>query len=301
MPLDAQSPGGPVHGVDAFDQAVVGPGRGAEGGCEIADRLVVPGIHRRRSRPQRALEQRTGLDREPVPGPGVGVIEGSGPLARQVLVQRAAERDVEDLDAAADREDRQPALARARDQGELDRVALGIDLAELGVRGGAVARGIDVLAARQHEPGDGREDLHGTAGIERRRDDDGDEPGARQGAHVRGVERDALAPIVAASGGRRGHEAAHRTGGGGGGGGDGAAAPSRGQPGLFTPAQSTRTPYSRIVRSAPARVPTCGYVLGGRCDSYTSTPCARCVESSTTSRPYVVVSLTEPAGKASPA
>src|SRR5437588_835612 len=59
--------------------------------------------------------------------------------------------------------------------------------------------------------------------------------------------------------------------------------PRSGQCGLETPRQSTRTPYSGIVLSPPLTMPSCGYDLGGRCPSYSSTPCARWLESSTTS------------------
>ena len=67
----------------------------------------------------------------------------------QVLVQRAAERDVEQLRAPADPQHRQVQLQRPVQDGQLGRVALRVRGAGGGVRGGAVAVGGDVAAAAE--------------------------------------------------------------------------------------------------------------------------------------------------------
>ena len=57
----------------------------------------------------------------------IAVRHGTGALTVQVLIQRAAERDVEDLDAAADCENGQPALGRGLDECDLRGVAISVD------------------------------------------------------------------------------------------------------------------------------------------------------------------------------
>ena len=57
----------------------------------------------------------------------VAVRHGTGALAVQVLIQRAAERYVEDLDASADGEDGQPPLGRRLDERDLRGVASSVD------------------------------------------------------------------------------------------------------------------------------------------------------------------------------
>ena len=69
----------------------------------------------------------------------------------QVLLERAAARDVHHLHAAADAEQRQVALERAARQGELERVALGHEPLRLRVGLGPVGRGVDVGTAGEHQ------------------------------------------------------------------------------------------------------------------------------------------------------
>ena len=71
----------------------------------------------------------------------------AGPLRRKILEQGAAERDVDQLDAAADAQDRELALARGGEQRELEQVALPTRRIEVGRRLRAVPGGMDVLAA----------------------------------------------------------------------------------------------------------------------------------------------------------
>ena len=78
-------------------------------------------------------------------------------LRSDVLHQRAAERDVENLDAPTDCENGSAACAGLLDERGLGRIAGGIHRAYFFVAFLAVARGIDVLAAGQDETGDGIE------------------------------------------------------------------------------------------------------------------------------------------------
>ena len=80
---------------------------------------------------------------------------------RQVLVQRAAERDVQQLHAAADPEHRHLPLDGAAHERELERVALGHRVDGRRVELGAVAGRVDVGAADEHQPVDQVERLVG--------------------------------------------------------------------------------------------------------------------------------------------
>jgi hypothetical protein len=75
-------------------------------------------------------------------------------LAWQVLIQRSAERDIEDLDSATDREHRQASITRGLEQREFGCVARRVDFAELRMRRRAVTFGIDVLAPGEQETAD---------------------------------------------------------------------------------------------------------------------------------------------------
>ena len=70
-------------------------------------------------------------------------------VVRQVLDERAAAGDVHDLHAAADAEERQVALERARGQRELEGVPLGHGAGRLGMRLGAVGGRVQVGPAGQ--------------------------------------------------------------------------------------------------------------------------------------------------------
>ena len=91
-----------------------------QAGAERVCGLVVEGVDLERPRARDAREQRAGDDADRVPGLG-----GGRRLAMvvDVLVQRAAARDVQGLEAAADAEQRQPARvgpAHERDLGRVD-------------------------------------------------------------------------------------------------------------------------------------------------------------------------------------
>ena len=81
-------------------------------------------------------------------------MEGIGELAvglavveRQVPDQRAAEDDVEQLVAAADAQQGEPAIERGGDQLALVGVAVRVELRRGRARHGAVAARVDVLAS----------------------------------------------------------------------------------------------------------------------------------------------------------
>ncbi|OLC04964.1 MAG: hypothetical protein AUH46_03385 [Gemmatimonadetes bacterium 13_1_40CM_70_15] len=142
----------------------------------------------------------------------------------------------EDLDAAADRQDGAVPGACGADQLELERIAPVVGLLEPGMGGRAVAGGVHVLPPREHQPACGVHDRTRVGGVDERRDDEGQEPGAGERADVRGVEGDPLAPGVGAARGGDGDDRRHGFLSAAG------VGPRRGQRGLLVPAQFTRTP-----------------------------------------------------------
>src|SRR2546430_2060816 len=92
MPLDRQHPRRPrVLPLGPFDHAVLRPRARAERRRHIADRLVMPRVHARVPDLERAVQQRAGLDAQSVTRARIRTVHGAGTLARQVLVQRAAQ------------------------------------------------------------------------------------------------------------------------------------------------------------------------------------------------------------------
>ena len=70
---------------------------------------------------------------------------------REVLDEIPASRDVQELEAAADRQRRQVALERRDQERQLARVTPRLGRVRLGMGVGAVARGIDVRPAGEHD------------------------------------------------------------------------------------------------------------------------------------------------------
>src|SRR2546425_12575812 len=213
---------------------------------------MVPAVHRRRARAECLFEERSRFDAHGVTARFVAMGHRSGPFTVQILVERAAEGDVENLNPTADRENRQPARARGRDERQLCGVAHGIDLAEAGMRRRSVTSGGDVLTTGEHESAYGGEGGAGAISREHRRHGQGDEAGALQCTNICGVQGDTLAAIDQAAWRRysNGRSRAHEVW--------GAGPPNKGQRGLFTLAQSTRTPYRFSAVLIPMIVPLAG-------------------------------------------
>ncbi len=85
----------------------------------------------------------------------------------EVLDEIAAARDVEDLKAAADAEQRQPPLQRRAAERDLEIVASAARVGGAGIRGRAVARRVEVGTAAEQEPVDPVEDRSRVGGSAR--------------------------------------------------------------------------------------------------------------------------------------
>jgi hypothetical protein len=147
----------PAGQLGRFDYPVRRPGGGGQACPQLVDRLMVGGGHRKRPvRLQDAGQHAACRDphRVAAEGPrlrGVARVPGR-PQVGQVLVQGAAPGDVEQLQAAADAEHRQPGRQRRRQQVHFRSVALGADPAGARVRRRTVGGRVDVPAAGEHQP-----------------------------------------------------------------------------------------------------------------------------------------------------
>jgi hypothetical protein len=113
-------------------------------------------------------------------------VVGVADVVGQVLDQRAAERDVQQLHAAADPEHRQVAFQRAQRQRDLRAVAVGPGVGGLGMALDAVGARVDVRAAGEHQAVEAVEHVVGVLfdpGVGRQHQRDG--AGALQRVHVR--------------------------------------------------------------------------------------------------------------------
>jgi hypothetical protein len=156
MPLSADHPpvvGGPLR---AFDDSVGRMRNGSESLTQPGDGLMVHRVDLQDLRAERDGEPRSRLDADlmyaPVARTAAVVLEGIRPLTRDVLYERAAQGDVGDLDAAADRQGGKAPFARRPHQRQFEGVALGVDFAQCGVGSSIEVPGIDVFTAGEHEP-----------------------------------------------------------------------------------------------------------------------------------------------------
>src|SRR5690348_11846719 len=129
------------------------------------------------------------------------VIERAGALAGNVLHERAAERDIEQLEASANRERWTCDRACGLDQGDLGGVPLGVRSLDRCVTGLVVEGWIEVFASGEHESVARVDDRGGVGDLRQRRDDERYCAGALQGFHVRDIQPDASSMIIAVGGG----------------------------------------------------------------------------------------------------
>ena len=198
VPLHAEHPARVRH-LDRLDEVVEhAPAARHEPVAEPVDGLVVVrlgAVHELAARPrgERSLGEPdvvVGVVERAEPAPVVAVADVVG----QVLDQRPAERDVEQLHAAADAEQRQVALDRPARERDLRRVALGPRPGRAVVRLGAVGGRVEVGAAREDQRVEVVEHLVGLrAGARVGRDHQRDPAALLDRVDVRAREQERLA------------------------------------------------------------------------------------------------------------
>ena len=211
VPLDAEHEAA-LGQLDGLHEVVDGRRAGDhEPLAQLVDALVVMGLGGVQELAGGVRRQRLGDEADVVVGlvevaghaPVVLVAEGLG----QVLDERAAKGDVEDLHAAADAEHRHVELGGAPDEGELEGVALAAPALGLGVGLGAVGGRVHIDAAGDDQAVEAVQKLVGIAHqLGLGGDHERQAAGAAHLAHVAGgQDRGVLIPdAVAGLGERRG-------------------------------------------------------------------------------------------------
>jgi len=153
MPLNAEHPPPVAIRLGAFDDAV-GRGRGnANAGRHTGEALMVRRVHFQISAAERGREPRTlayvdGM-RAHIARTVQRVGKSGRSFARNVLNQRSAQCDIENLQAATDGEGRNRHCLRRHDEGDLAAIAGGVRRIRFGMWRGAISRRIDILSASE--------------------------------------------------------------------------------------------------------------------------------------------------------
>ena len=138
--------------LDGLDHTVGIPRADHQTGANFVDGLMVvarrvSGLPHQRGQPG----ARHRAHRQPGEHPVARTMSVVAKHVRQVLVQRAAERDIEDLRAPTDAQHRQPPGQRALQQRELPTIAGSAGLVGRRMRLLAVGDGVQVVAAGNHQ------------------------------------------------------------------------------------------------------------------------------------------------------
>src|SRR5690348_4274522 len=139
----------PVVRLDAFHRSVVTPGRLVQARREAGDRLVVEAVHPDVVLACGVAELGAWIDLDRVREVAAAVV--ADVVVIEMLDQRAAQGDVDDLLTAADAEDRQLLLMRLLEEAQLGLVELAVDRPDLVVLGLAVEGRVDVPTARKQQ------------------------------------------------------------------------------------------------------------------------------------------------------
>src|SRR5262249_52317450 len=172
MPLDPDAKCG--SGIfDGLDDAV-GRGRGdLEPFRHLLDRLMMTAVDVEAVRAGETVGHQAGENRvlvEPdlmreieglVWRHGQAMFERAGYLRRDVLNQRSAAGDIQELNATTDREKREVAFSRLVDQRDLEGIPLRIDIYDRGMTRFAEKGGIDVFTAGQQQTVNASERVRG--------------------------------------------------------------------------------------------------------------------------------------------
>jgi len=184
VPLDAEAEE-VLRSFDALDDAVFCAGADAEG-SGIGDRLLVSAVHAGRARAEAIREPCARVDADAVAGVGIRELVGlrAGEIRLEVVVQRPAVDEGQQLHPVADAENRQLARQRGGEDGGVGselRLRHRLELDRRRIR----VRRREVVAARNQqtvEPGDQR------VGVGAQRQVDGNRAGLGQRGGVGGVD-----------------------------------------------------------------------------------------------------------------
>jgi len=149
VPLDGEQAMFPV--LDHLDETILSSTHRVEAMSDDLDSLVVNRIHVELSAADDLCEQGFGFEEDAVNclvAPAwLSVADAI--LGWEVLAERPAERDVHQLGASTDSENRNPTVDGGRDKGELTPISLVVDVGSLPLETRAVTGRRDVAAAGQ--------------------------------------------------------------------------------------------------------------------------------------------------------
>src|SRR5215213_812969 len=279
MPLHRQQPRRTILRLRRLDQFVFSPPSRHQPSPQAVDGLVMERVDGDASAPERLCGAAARLEPHLVRprlacAPRI-VRNRTRTLGRQVLEQGTAEADIDELDAAANAQDRQGPLARRGEEPELEQVPLAARRIQMRRGLGAIQPGVDVLATGQHHAVDPIERALDECGVEQGRQNDGNAASPEHGAHVGPVDPGPLGGIPGAEHATEGNP---RSGHGS------TESGKNGQRGSSIRAGSSWMPMSGSVLAPRFTVPIDGAPSTGR-PSNSMTPRARSVVSST-STPY---------------
>src|SRR3954469_11001239 len=194
MPLHCHHPPVVIGGFDSFYDSV---GRARGHPHSIGDalhRLMVEGVHTQMLATDGLREQRARLDGDVVSSRGARaflvVIDIGFALRRDVLNQCPAEGDVQNLDAATNRQNRSSSSARLLDQCGFGRIACGVHCTYFLVTLLTIACRIHILAAGQYETRYRLQNRHGCVSARKWGNDEWYEACSFKGRHVSGGKPD---------------------------------------------------------------------------------------------------------------
>ena len=197
------------HQFHPFDDRVRGERHGHEPPSHGLHRLVVHAIHAEVRRPEHLSQSapRHDLDRvgglvPRLPFLVLLVLDVGARVAGHVLEEVPSQRDVQDLDPAADGEERFARLQREADERDLEAVARGHDFEERGVRRLVEGGGIEVAAPGQEVAVQDGQDLVPGAGVELGRDRQGKAAGRLDRRQVGGIDVGPFGMLADGDGGR---------------------------------------------------------------------------------------------------
>ena len=175
MPLHADHPPVVVLPLHSLHYAIGRMRNGRQPIGKSCDGLMVKGIDPKQVSSQGDGEPGSRLHMHVVNAaiarPGAVVLECMRPLGGDVLHQRPSQRDVHDLNSAADCQGGKPASMCGSHERELECIALSMDLAKGNVRRSSVVSGIEVFPACEDEPLHALEHRVGIVWMEHRQDE----------------------------------------------------------------------------------------------------------------------------------
>src|SRR4051812_19101037 len=126
------------------------------------------------------------------------MVHAAWPLGRKVLKEGPAHRYIDQLNSAADPEDRETTLSGHGEQGQFEKIPLLTGRTETRRGRAAVPRRLDVFAAAQDESMHPIEGCPCQGCTHHRRENERNSSGPKNGPHIRGIDSRTVGPVPTA-------------------------------------------------------------------------------------------------------